>query len=109
MNVVPLVKTGAGLIASLSAGNVVGNIIKATTPENLSKTKKLLTLAGGLVVSAVIADLASTYVEDQIQDVADGFTFGRAFSERVKAAREAGAASVDEEDIVVAEVVDDEV
>lgn len=65
-----MIKTIIGLTTSIGVGQVVQNIVESTTPNNLSKVKKITTIVGGMAVSAVLGNLASEYAEEQF----DNFT-----------------------------------
>lgn len=58
-------------IASLSVGTVVGNVIKATTPKNLSKLNKIGTVIGSAMISGVLGDLAVDFVEKTIKEMSE--------------------------------------
>lgn len=70
INFVPVIQLVAGVATSFGAGSVVGNLIKHTTPEKLKTGSKILVAIGGAALSFVAGDLASRYVEDQIEEVA---------------------------------------
>jgi len=92
MNIVPIIQTVAGLISSVSAGAVVGNAVKATTPADIKRVNKVLVTIGGFVLSGVAGDLASKYVEKEIGSLAESFKnarlAGAAKSEVAQAAKE---------------------
>lgn len=52
------------LIAALGVGQVVGNIVKATTPVAISGFKKVLTDIGCFVLGSIAGDVAADYVSD---------------------------------------------
>ena len=64
-----MLKTILGLTTSIGVGQVVQNIVEATTPDNLSKVKKITTIGGGIAVSAVLSNLASEYAEKQFDSI----------------------------------------
>lgn len=68
-----MLKTILGLTTSIGVGQVVQNIVKATTPDNLSKVKKITTIVGGIAVSAVLSNLASEYAEKQFDSIINTF------------------------------------
>lgn len=68
---IQLLKAGAQLIVSVGTGSIVGNAIKATTPAHMSLIKKTCVSVGGLVISSMIADKASDYAGQQIDDAMD--------------------------------------
>ena len=69
MNILPIIKGVARLVASASAGTVVSSIIKTNTPANLNKLEKGLMIVGEYVVSGVIADLSADYLVNQIDAI----------------------------------------
>lgn len=77
MNIVPIIKLAASGVTALGTGAVVGNLVKATTPTDISKVQKVIATAGSFVVGGVLADLASRYVEGEIQQIADAITLAR--------------------------------
>lgn len=68
-----MIKTIIGLTTSIGVGQVVQNIVEATTPNNLSKVKKITTIVGGIVVSAVLSNSASEYAEEQFDSIRNAF------------------------------------
>lgn len=70
MNKIAIVKSVAGVITSLGAGAVVGNAIKATTPENLKTANAVLVGVGSFVIGGMVADAASNYVKKGIDEIA---------------------------------------
>lgn len=72
MNKLNLLKSTTGLIVSAGAGAVVGNAIKASTPEDVKTAGKVLIVIGGAVLSSMVGDMASKYTADSIDDVAEG-------------------------------------
>ena len=94
MNIVPLIKTVAGLVTSVSAGAVIGNAIKATTPADLKRMQKIAVGFGGVILAAAAGELAGNYVEEQVQTVADNVMAARGrFSPTAEAAKEAAEAT----------------
>lgn len=67
-SIIGLVKTGAGMALGAGVGVVVGNIVKATTPVELTRYQKLLVAVGTMGLSGVIADAASRRLEDRIDN-----------------------------------------
>ncbi len=68
-----MIKTIIGLTTSIGVCQVVQNIVEATTPDNLSKVKKITTIIGGMAVSAVLSNLASEYAEEQFDSIRNTF------------------------------------
>lgn len=71
MNKLQLLKAGAQLVVSVGTGSIVGNIIKATTPVSIGLITKACVSVGGLVLGSMIADKASDYTGQQIDDAVD--------------------------------------
>lgn len=67
---ISILKPVASIIVSASAGAVVGNAIKASTPDTVSTASKVLIGIGGVVLSSMVGDMAAKYSSDQIEDVA---------------------------------------
>lgn len=68
-----MIKTIIGLTTSIGVGQVVQNIVEATTPNNLSKVKKITTIVGGMAVSTVLGNLTSEYAEKQFDSITKTF------------------------------------
>lgn len=71
INILSLVKGVSELAVSAGAGAVVGNLVKATTPDDLNRVQKLIVGIGAYGVGAVIGDLTAKYISDQIDGYAD--------------------------------------
>lgn len=67
-----MIKTLAGMAASVGVSQVVGNIITATTPGDLSKYQKVATIIGRSVVLMVAQKTVAPYVEESIDDIGRG-------------------------------------
>lgn len=65
------VKTIVSVIVGASAGAVVGNIIKTTTPADVKVIGKVLTSIGGLVLSSIAGDMASDYCTKKIDEAVE--------------------------------------
>lgn len=63
-----IVRDIVGLTASLSVGMVVGNIVKATTPANLSTASKVFVVIGSGVLGGIAGSKAVEWVDEQIDD-----------------------------------------
>lgn len=68
---ISILKPVASIIVSVGAGAVVGNAIKASTPETAKTASKVLICIGGVVLSSMVGDMAAQYTSDQIEDVAE--------------------------------------
>lgn len=69
MNIASLVGPVAGLAGSLCGTYVVETLLKATTPENLTKAGKVAWTVGGALIGCVVGTAAGDYVEKTIDDV----------------------------------------
>lgn len=61
-------KTGVGIVVSVGVGAIVGNAIKSTTPDTIGLVKKACVAVGAFVVSHMIQEKASEYVENKIDN-----------------------------------------
>jgi hypothetical protein len=66
MKKVEWVKTVGGIIVSVGVGAIVGNAVKATSPEQLGGIKKLCVGIGSFVLSSMIGDAAVKYTGEKI-------------------------------------------
>jgi mannitol-specific phosphotransferase system IIBC component len=82
-----LVKGIAGFVASMSVGAVVSNVIVATTPKNLTTINRIAVGIGGFVLSSMVADAASEYVKNQIDEISNEFK--KAKEDAIKVAEDA--------------------
>lgn len=69
-----LVKNVTCLIVSAGVGAVVGNAIKASTPEELKILQKISIGVGGFVLSGMVGNFASKYTDEQIDSTVSQFT-----------------------------------
>ena len=69
MNNLSMFKAVVGFVASAGAGKVVSNIVKATTPSDISKINKVLLAVGSFAIGGIVGDQASKYVGEQIDAV----------------------------------------
>jgi len=69
--ILTIVKAGIGMVTSIGVGSIVGNAIKATTPVGMKKYTKVCVSLGSLVLTALAGDMASKYVESEIDSVVD--------------------------------------
>lgn len=60
-----MIKTVIGLAANIGVGQVTKNIMKVTTPANLSKAQKAATAIGGGVLAIMASSKAVEYVEKE--------------------------------------------
>ena len=66
-NQVQIVKLVIRVIASASVGTVVNNVVKATTPENLSMANKVMTQVGGFILGSMVSEAGANYVMKTIE------------------------------------------
>lgn len=62
-------KVAVSAVASMSVGAVVTNVVKATTPANVSTANKILTVVGGFVLSSMVGAAASTFVTHELNQI----------------------------------------
>lgn len=70
MNLLSTLTGLAKYAASISVGTVVGNLVAVTTPANAKPITKMSIGLGTFILTGVISDMAMTYVEKQIFDIA---------------------------------------
>lgn len=66
-----LFKGVAELAVSAGTGVVIGNLVKATTPYDISKVQKVLIGIGGYGLSGALSDITAKYVGSQIDSYGD--------------------------------------
>lgn len=66
-----IIKLGVGLAVSAGVGVIVGSAIKRVTPDDLNRIQKITTQIGAGVLVAMATGMATDYVEDVIDRVAD--------------------------------------
>lgn len=71
MNFRSIVKAAASFATSTGVGMVVGNLINTTTPEDLKRTQKVMTLIGAFAVTGLVSNKASEYMELQVDSMFD--------------------------------------
>lgn len=69
--IIATAKSIIGLAASVGAGQVVTNVIRTTTPYQISKVGKVLTGVGGFVIGTMVGDAASKYAEGRMTEMAE--------------------------------------
>lgn len=69
MNIGGLVGPIAGLAGSLCGTYVADTLLKAATPENLTKAGKVAWTVGGALIGCVVGSAAGDYVEKTVDDV----------------------------------------
>lgn len=65
-----LIKGIIVIVSEIGAGQVMHNIVKMSTPNNLGTFAKVATKIGGLVLQGVVANRAGVYVSHMIKEVA---------------------------------------
>lgn len=70
INILGVVKGVAELAVSAGVGVVVGNLVRATTPEDLSRVQKIMVGVGGYAIGGVLGDLSAKHVSGQIDEYA---------------------------------------
>lgn len=70
INILGVLKGVTELAVSAGVGVIVGNLVKATTPEDTSRYTKVLTAIGGYGLAGVLGDLAAKHVSSSI----DGYS-----------------------------------
>ena len=68
-----LIKFVSVSVVSVGVGNIVSNIVKATTPENVGKIRKFCITAGAMAISGIVGAKAVEYTENQVDTVAKYF------------------------------------
>lgn len=71
MNWLTLGKSALGLVTSIGVGNIIGNIVKATTPAGLNTFNKISVGLATFVVTGVVADKAVEYLNKEIDSAVD--------------------------------------
>lgn len=84
MNGVLLVKLGVGIAVSAGVGQVIGNVILATTPAGISVARKVLVVIGGMALTATVGDLVGTFVGDQVGMIIEVRNALKAISSQIK-------------------------
>ena len=74
MKILEIAKLAAEVVVSFGVSAVVGNAIKAGTPENAKVYKKVAIGIGGFVLSSIAAEHASRYATESIDGIADRVT-----------------------------------
>lgn len=88
INVTKLAAGATKLVVSAGVGSIIGNAVKATTPEEgLSTLKKVSIGVGSFVLGSMVADQATKYTGQQIVDLVDTFEEIRQQVAEAKAAK----------------------
>jgi hypothetical protein len=67
--IIEIIRIVGGFIISTSVGSVIENAITFTTPITLSIAQRVLTRVGGIVLTSMIAEKSSDWVEDKVKEV----------------------------------------
>jgi hypothetical protein len=67
-----LIKSGVQLLTGFGVGIIADHGIELIKPTNLKGLKKIAVKVGGFVLSAMVADKATSYVEEVWNDTAKG-------------------------------------
>lgn len=68
-----IVKMVVDVVASGSVGLVIDNAIKATTPDNLNKIKKVGITVGSFILGSFVTDKVGEYVSEKFDECVDAF------------------------------------
>ncbi len=69
MNWLNIGKTTLGFVTSIGVGNIIGNVVKATTPMGLNTFNKISINIGTFVLSGIVADQATRYLNKEIDSL----------------------------------------
>ena len=69
MNIVNIMKGLVGGIISYGVNNAIGNIVKATTPENINTFNKISIGISAIAVSSMISDKTTDYIFDEVDKI----------------------------------------
>jgi hypothetical protein len=73
MNPIGIAKTVAGIASSVGVGAIVKNAINMSTPENVTKLQKASIFVGGIVLSGMVGEMATKYVNTTIDNTVEQF------------------------------------
>lgn len=71
-------KLVSGAVVSLGVGFVVGNVIKATTPDDLRLITKVTGYVGAAALTGVLGTMASNYTKDQLDSFVNDISVAKA-------------------------------
>ncbi len=71
MNPLNLLKAAVEIVVSVGVGAVVGNAIKASTPDSVTTLQKVMIGVGGFVLSGMVGDMATKYTSETIDDTVE--------------------------------------
>lgn len=81
MNKLDLFKGATEFVVSIGVSAIVGNAIKLTTGPKVKLPKKIAIGIGGIVLSGMVAEMATTYADKKIDEYVDTV---KRFSDMVK-------------------------
>ena len=73
MKIVQATKMIAGLAASAGTGKIIGNIVVAVTPDDVSKFTKVLITIGTGAIGGMVGKQVAKSVEDDIDGMVEMF------------------------------------
>lgn len=71
MKKVEIFKEVLEFVVSIGTGAIVGNVVKATTPIDIGRYKKVTILVSSFVLSRMTADMATDYTRKRIDELTD--------------------------------------
>lgn len=71
ISVATVTKTITSLVATASVGTVVENIIKKTTPDDISRLQKIGIKIGSFVIGAIVSDRVEKFTESKFDEIVD--------------------------------------
>lgn len=66
--IINVIKLAVGSAASVGSGVFVNEALKQFTPENLSKTKKVCSVIGGVMLGGIVGRASSNYAEEMVDE-----------------------------------------
>jgi hypothetical protein len=102
-----LVKGAIGLVVSSGTATIVGNLVKQSLPDDLSKIKKVTTAVAGFAIAGMAGAAAAQYAEDQIDAAASGLETGWLLAQELRK-KKVVVVDVDPADVKDEPVTDEE-
>lgn len=69
-----MIKAIISMGTSIGVSQIMNNVLAKTTPDNLSKAKKVATVIGGSVITMMVSSKAVEYVEKEYDEILGIFT-----------------------------------
>jgi hypothetical protein len=69
MNAIEIAKGVLGTITAIGVGNIVGNVVKATTPAGLNLFNRASISFGSFIIGGVITDHAVRYLNAELDNL----------------------------------------